>query len=78
MSRRVAAFNGDGRAERQREIERRQGRDAQVDLGAAIQERIGDLEKSRSRTAEARAAYEAAIEHSTDSGTRKRLKKKIP
>ena len=38
MSRPVPVFHGDGGAERQREIERRQGRDGKVNLRAAVEE----------------------------------------
>ena len=44
---------------------------------AAIHERIGDLERSRNRTAEARAAYEAALKTAADPAARKRIRGRL-
>ena len=44
---------------------------------AAIFERIGDVEASRNHAAEARAAYESAIQNAPDSNTAKRIRKKV-
>src|SRR5262249_49706095 len=43
---------------------------------AAIFERIGDVESGRNRTAEARAAYESAIQNAPDANTAKKIRKK--
>ena len=42
-----------------------------------IFERTGDLESGRNRQAEARAAYQSALQYAPDSETRKRLRKKL-
>src|SRR5262249_48822953 len=44
---------------------------------AGIYERIGDLEAGRNRAAEARAAYESALQSGPDSQTAKRIRKKM-
>jgi tetratricopeptide (TPR) repeat protein len=43
----------------------------------ALYEQIGDIESSRGRTAEARAAWQRAFDHAADSSDRKRLGKKL-
>ena len=47
-----------------------------VDAGVRIYERIGDVEASRNRSAEARAAYELALKNAPDSNTARRIRKK--
>ncbi len=49
----------------------------QEQKNAAIYERIGDLEAGRNHNAEARAAYESAIQNAPDSQTAKRIRKKL-
>ncbi|MEO7651835.1 MAG: tetratricopeptide repeat protein, partial [Bryobacteraceae bacterium] len=44
---------------------------------STIQERIGDLEQASGHSAEAKAAYEAAIEQAPDSQAKKRLRRKL-
>jgi len=44
---------------------------------AVILEQLGDLEKSQNRAAEAREAYEKALQRAGDSDTRKRIRKKL-
>ena len=44
---------------------------------SSIWERLGDLEKARNNAAEAKAAYEQAVEHAPDSAARKRIRKKL-
>ncbi len=44
---------------------------------AVIFEQIGDLEKTRGRTAQASGAYESALQYAPDRKTKKRLRKKL-
>src|SRR5262249_38653881 len=44
---------------------------------AAVRERIGDIERERGRTAEAGAAWQAALERTGEGGDKKRIAKKI-
>jgi tetratricopeptide (TPR) repeat protein len=44
---------------------------------ASIYEQIGDIEAGQNHAAEARAAYESALENAPDSQTRKLIKKKL-
>ena len=49
----------------------------QEQKNAAIYERIGDLEAGRNHPAEAREAYEQAVQNAPDSQAAKRIRKKL-
>jgi tetratricopeptide (TPR) repeat protein len=42
-----------------------------------VHEQIGDIESARGRSDQARAAFEAALKHTSDDATRKRIRKKL-